>query len=182
MDVIAHSKTRTVGYVRRSTDRQEQSIEDQKKALKLYAAENGLQFLKFYIDDAISGTSAIGRRAFQQMIEDAQSQTRLFDIIVVYDVKRFGRVDNDEAGYYRHILRTHGVEVNYVSENFTGDTTDDLLRPVKQWQARQESKDLSKVTIPTAMTSNMNLLMAVSCLSYDTWLMERNNCWMKKGV
>jgi site-specific DNA recombinase len=66
---------------------------------------------------------------------------------VVYDVKRFGRIDNDEAGYYRHILRTNGVQVRYVSENFTGDTTDDLLRPVKQWQARQESKDLSKVTL-----------------------------------
>jgi len=25
--------------------------------------------------------------------------------------------------------------------------TDDLLRPVKQWQARQELKDLSKVAI-----------------------------------
>jgi DNA invertase Pin-like site-specific DNA recombinase len=97
--MIAHSKTRTVGYVRRSTDRQEQSIDDQKKALKLYAAENDLQFLKFYIDDAISGTSAIGRRAFQQMIEDAQSQSRPFDIIVVYDIKRFGRVDNYEARY-----------------------------------------------------------------------------------
>ncbi|MBA7680637.1 hypothetical protein ES703_88958 [subsurface metagenome] len=81
------------------------------------------------------------------MIRDAESPTRRFDIIVVYDVKRFGRVDNDEAGYYRHILRTHGVEVCYVSENFNGDSTDDLLRPVKQWQARQESKDLSKVTI-----------------------------------
>jgi len=34
-----------------------------------------------------------------------------------------------------------------VSENFNGDETDDLLRPVKQWQARQESKDLSKVTV-----------------------------------
>ncbi len=66
---------------------------------------------------------------------------------MVYDVKRFGRVDNDEAGYYRHLLRTNGVEVRYVSENFNGDSTDDLLRPVKQWQARQESKDLSKVTI-----------------------------------
>ena len=58
-----------------------------------------------------------------------------------------GRVDNDEAGYYRHLLRMHGVDVRYVSENFNGDATDDLLRPVKQWQARQESKDLSKVTI-----------------------------------
>jgi DNA invertase Pin-like site-specific DNA recombinase len=70
-----------------------------------------------------------------------------FSSVIVYDVKRFGRLDNDEAGYYRHILRVHGVEVIYVSENFTGDSTDDLLRPVKQWQAREESKDLSKVTI-----------------------------------
>ncbi|MHC4466971.1 MAG: recombinase family protein [Planctomycetota bacterium] len=136
-----------VGYVRRSTDKQEQSISDQKKALEKYTSENGLRLLKFYTDDAISGTSTLGRRAFQQMIKDAQSSERRFDIIVVYDVKRFGRIDNDEAGYYRHILRTNGVEVRYISENFNGDTTDDLLRPVKQWQARQESKDLSKVTI-----------------------------------
>jgi len=142
-----HQKNRAVGYVRRSTDRQEQSIPDQKKALQDYATEHGFRLVKFYIDDAISGTSTLGRRAFQQMIHDAESATRRFDIIVVYDVKRFGRVDNDEAGYYRHILRTHGVEVCYVSENFNGDSTDDLLIPVKQWQARQESKDLSKVTI-----------------------------------
>lgn len=139
--------SRAVGYVRRSTDRQEQSIPDQKKALEAYTSEHGLHLVKFYIDDAISGTSTLGRRAFQQMIGDAESPTRRFDIIVVYDVKRFGRIDNDEAGYYRYKLRTHGVEVRYVSENFNGDTTDDLLRPVKQWQARQESIDLSKVTI-----------------------------------
>jgi len=138
---------RTVGYVRRSTDRQEQSIPDQKKAIETYAAEHGLRLVKFYVDDAISGTSALGRRAFLKMIEDAQKTSKSFDKIIVYDVKRFGRIDNDEAGYYRHILRTNGVEVLYVSENFNGDTTDDLVRPVKQWQARQESKDLSKVTI-----------------------------------
>jgi len=141
------SSNRAVGYVRRSTDRQEQSIEDQKKALDTYAIENNLSLAKFYVDDAISGTSTLGRRAFRQMIQDAESPTSKFDLILVYDVKRFGRTDNDEAGYYRHILRTHGVEVIYVTENFNGDTTDDLLRPVKQWQARQESKDLSKVTI-----------------------------------
>jgi hypothetical protein len=81
------------------------------------------------------------------MMADAQSPGRSFDAVIVYDVKRFGRIDNDEAGYYRHLLRTNGVEVCYVSENFNGDASDDLLRPVKQWQARQESKDLSKVTI-----------------------------------
>jgi DNA invertase Pin-like site-specific DNA recombinase len=138
---------RAAGYVRRSTDRQEQSIPDQKKALESYCVERDLRLVKFYVDDAISGASTAGRRAFQQMVKDAQNSARNFDIIVVYDVKRFGRIDNDEAGYYRYVLRTHGVEVRYVSENFNGDSTDDLLRPVKQWQARQESKDLSKVTI-----------------------------------
>jgi DNA invertase Pin-like site-specific DNA recombinase len=138
---------RASGYVRRSTDRQEQSIPDQKKALESYCVERHLRLVKFYVDDAISGASTAGRRAFQQMIKDAQGPARDFDIIVVYDVKRFGRIDNDEAGYYRYLLRTHGVELQYVSENFNGDSTDDLLRPVKQWQARQESKDLSKVTI-----------------------------------
>ncbi len=139
--------SRAVGYVRRSTDRQEQSIPDQKKAIEGYVKEHSLRFIKYYVDDAISGTSTLGRKAFQQMMADAEGQSCKFDIIVVYDVKRFGRVDNDEAGFYRHRLRKAGVDIRYVSENFNGDSTDDLLRPVKQWQARQESKDLSKVTI-----------------------------------
>lgn len=139
-----------VGYLRRSTDRQEQSIPDQRRAIERYAAEHGIRVLRWYTDDAVSGTSTVGRRAFQALMADAQrtpSDGPGFTMVVVYDVKRFGRIDNDEAGYYRHLLRQAGVEVRYVSEAFTGDGTDDLLRPVKQWQAREESKDLSKVTI-----------------------------------
>ncbi len=136
-----------VGYLRRSTDRQEQSLPDQKKAIELYADENGFDLRHFFVDDAISGTSALRRPGFQEMVSQAQQESSSFSYVIVYDVKRFGRLDNDEAGYYRHILRIHGVEVLYVGENFSGDATDDLLRPVKQWQAREESKDLSKVTI-----------------------------------
>ncbi len=135
-----------VGYVRRSTDRQEQSIADQRIALERYADSQGLTLSRFYTDDAISGTSA-KRPAFQEMIADSARAPRPFTHVLVYDVKRFGRLDNDEAGYYRFLLRSNGVEVLYSSENFSGDGTDDLLRPVKQWQAREESRDLSKVTI-----------------------------------
>ena len=53
---------------------------------------------------------------------------------------------------YRYQLRRNGVEIIYVSEGFNGDDTDDLLRPVKQWQARQELKDLSKVTIRSLLS------------------------------
>ena len=45
--------------------------------------------------------------------------------VLCYDVKRFGRLDNDETGYFRHLLRQAGVEVIYVSGNFSGDDTDE---------------------------------------------------------
>ncbi len=75
---MAHGATDTarrrtaVGYLRRSTDRQEQSIPDQRKAVEQYAKEQELKLHMHYLDDAISGTSAITRKAFQQMMADAQ--------------------------------------------------------------------------------------------------------------
>lgn len=150
-----HERT-AVGYARRSTDKQEQSIPDQQRAIERYCEENGLTISRWFIDDAISGTRASNRPAFQEMIAAAGSAGCEFGLVVVYDVKRFGRLDNDEAGFYRHTLKQNGVEVLYVAEGFAGfgesSDTDDLLRPVKQWQARQESKDLSKVTIRGQLT------------------------------
>ncbi len=136
-----------VGYLRRSTDRQEQSISDQKRAILRYAEEHGYEIVAWYTDDAVSGTTSDAREAFLRLIGDATAPDCPFQYILVYDVKRFGRLDNDEAGFYRFQLRKAGVEVVYTSEGFNGDDTDDLLRPVKQWQARNESRELSKVTI-----------------------------------
>ncbi len=141
-----------VGYLRRSTDRQEQSISDQRRVIEGYAVNNGYDVLDYYIDDAISGASSEDRASFLRLIQDAKQSDCPFQFVLVYDIKRFGRVDNDEAGYYRYQLRRNGVEIIYVSESFNGDDTDDLLRPVKQWQARQELKDLSKVTIRGLLT------------------------------
>ena len=140
-------KRKAAGYLRRSTDRQEQSIEDQRRTILAFGGARGFELDKFFVDDAISGTVTDDRKAFQQMIHEAREPGCPWRYVLVYDVKRFGRIDNDEAGYYRFLLRQAGVEVIYVTENFNGDDSDDLVRPVKQWQARQESKDLSKVTI-----------------------------------
>ena len=88
-----------VGYLRRSTDRQEQSIPDQKKAIQRYAEEKGLDLRRFFIDDAISGTSADRRSGFLQMVTEAQQKRSPFSFVVVYDAKRFGRLDNDQADF-----------------------------------------------------------------------------------
>jgi DNA invertase Pin-like site-specific DNA recombinase len=138
---------RAVAYLRRSTDRQEQSLDDQRQAIETYAKQEGFDIVQWFVDDAISGTSTQARKGFQAMVQAAQDPASTFRHVLVYDVKRFGRVDTDEAGYYRHLLRRENVEVIYVSEGFNGDDSDDLIRSVKQWQARNESKDLSKVTI-----------------------------------
>jgi DNA invertase Pin-like site-specific DNA recombinase len=136
-----------VGYLRRSTDRQEQSLGDQQTAIERYARDHGLEIVRLYKDDAISGTSTNGRVAFLQLLEDAQSDSRDFRTVLVYDIKRFGRVDTDEAGHYRYLFRTQGVEVVYVAEGFQGNSTDALILSVKQWLGREEVRDLSKVTI-----------------------------------
>jgi DNA invertase Pin-like site-specific DNA recombinase len=140
-------------YLRRSTERQEQSIGDQRTELRRYADEYGFKILSEYLDDAISGTDAVGRPGFTRMIEDAQRPDRPFCHVLVYDVKRLSRGDLDEAGYYRHLLRQRGVQVHYVTEGFTGQATDDIHRALKQYLAREESRDLSKVTIRGQLSS-----------------------------
>jgi DNA invertase Pin-like site-specific DNA recombinase len=84
-----------------SAFRQEQSIPDQQQAILKYAEQHELEVSHFYVDDAVSGSTAEGRPAFLRMIADAQKPGQHWKTILVYDVKRFGRLDNDEAGYYR---------------------------------------------------------------------------------
>ena len=60
------------GYARRSTDMQERSIPDQKASVERWAAAHGYRILRWYVDDAISGTSAKGRAAFERLLHDAE--------------------------------------------------------------------------------------------------------------
>jgi len=54
----AEAATPAVAYLRRSTDKQEQSIADQRAEIARYAGEHGYRLVGEYTDDAISGTSA----------------------------------------------------------------------------------------------------------------------------
>jgi len=86
------------------------------------------------------------------MIAEAQGKCR-FRFVLTYDLKRFSRGDIDEAGHYRFLLRQKGIDIIYATENFGDDFTSELIRPMRQWQARQESVDLSKLTARGQMSS-----------------------------
>jgi site-specific DNA recombinase len=136
-----------VAYLRRSTDRQDQSIGDQRRAIERHAGERGFTIVREYVDDAISGADTAARKAFLTMIEAAQRRDAPFRYVLVYDVSRFGRTNNDEAGYYRHLLTKAGVEIVYIAEGLRGDQTDDLMVGMKQFMAHQMVVDQSKLTL-----------------------------------
>jgi DNA invertase Pin-like site-specific DNA recombinase len=135
-----------VGYARRSTDMQDRSIPDQKAYVETWAKENGRRILRWYVDDAISGTSTKGRDAFEQMIADAEAGSD-FKTILCYDISRFSRGGTNETGYFLHRLRLAGVEAIFVAEGIPEGDEGELLQGVKSWQARQYSVKLSRDTI-----------------------------------
>ncbi len=136
-----------VAYLRRSTDKQEQSLGDQRLEVSRYAEERGYQIIREYVDDAISGTSAEERPGFQRMITDAQAGD--FQAVIVWNSDRFSRGDVTETEHYRYLLRKANVKVLSVTEDYLDrDGIDgDVLRTVKQFQNRQYVISLSQNTL-----------------------------------
>ena len=65
-----------VGYARRSTDKQEASIPEQRKQVARYAADNGYELLRWYEDDAVSGDDTANRHQFLRMLASCLSVLR----------------------------------------------------------------------------------------------------------
>ena len=141
-----------VGYARRSTDLQERSIPDQQAYITKWAAEHGYRITKWFIDDAISGTSTKGRNDFDRMIDAAESGCD-FETILCYDISRFSRGGTNETGYYLHRLKTAGVKVLFPADGIPEGEEGELLQGVKSWQARQYSVKLSKDVIRGHLSS-----------------------------
>jgi hypothetical protein len=144
--MVANRKTiAAVGYARRSTDMQERSIPDQQAFVERWAGENGYRILRWYTDDAISGTSVRDRDQFEAMIADAENG-RDFDAVLCYDLSRFSRGGTNETGYYIHRLNLAGVESIFPAEGIPDGDEGELLQGVKSWQNRQYSVKLSRNT------------------------------------
>lgn len=142
-----------VAYLRRSTDRQEQSLADQRKEIVRWAGANGYRLVGEYVDDAVTGTSVRGRSDFKRMIADAPNGT--FSAVIVWNSDRFSRGDVTETEFYRHTLRQAGVIVLSVTEDYLAreGIEGDVLRTVKQFQNRQFSISLSQNTLRGQISS-----------------------------
>ena len=112
--------TNVIGYVRRSSDRQEESLEQQRAKLEAYAQSKGWQLKAIYSDDAISG-SEMHRPGLDQLMQTATDDDDV-QIILAWDRNRIARPKDAVDGMMleRRIMKA-GKRVVYAA---TGRETD----------------------------------------------------------
>lgn len=139
-------RMRAAEYVRMSTEHQQYSTENQADKIREYAVRRGIDIIKTYADEGKSGLRIDGRQALQRLIRDVEAGAADFDIILVYDVSRWGRFqDADESAYYEYICRRAGIQVAYCAEQFENDGSpvSTIVKGVKRAMAGEYSRELS---------------------------------------
>ena len=140
------TRMRAAEYVRMSTEHQQYSTENQGDKIREYAARRGIEIVATYADEGKSGLRIDGRQALQRLIRDVETGQADFQIILVYDVSRWGRFqDADESAYYEYICRRAGIQVAYCAEQFENDGSpvSTIVKGVKRAMAGEYSRELS---------------------------------------
>ena len=129
-----------------STDHQKYSTENQADAIRKYASTRGIEIVRTYADDGKSGLSIDGRASLQRLIADVEAGAADFEMILVYDVSRWGRFqDADESAYYEYICRRSGIQIAYCAEQFENDGSpmSTMFKGFKRAMAGEYSRELS---------------------------------------
>lgn len=129
-------------YARMSSLPQDHSIEHQCARLYEYADQHGIEVVKIYTDPGKSGLHIENRPGMLALIADVQGRTAGFELILVYDVSRWGRFqDPDEGAHYEFICRDADIPVVYCAEQFKNDGSV-VSSMVKGWARFKAAEDI----------------------------------------
>lgn len=105
---------RAAQYVRMSTERQDSSVLQQKAAIAAYANSRGYDVVRTYADEGVSGLLIDQRSGLKAMLADVLNGNAGFEVILVYDVSRWGRFQNpDQAALlYGSVLTCCSIREN----------------------------------------------------------------------
>jgi DNA invertase Pin-like site-specific DNA recombinase len=143
---IENGTFRAAIYVRMSTEHQQYSTHNQQDKIEAYARSRSIEIVQVYADEGKSGLRIDGRAALQRLISDVETGKANFNVILVYDVSRWGRFqDADESAYYEYICRRAGIQVTYCAEQFENDGSpvSTIVKGVKRAMAGEYSRELS---------------------------------------
>ncbi|NOX41671.1 MAG: recombinase family protein [Alphaproteobacteria bacterium] len=127
-------------------EHQQSPFQNQDDKIKEYAEAHGMEIVRTYSDKGKSGLSIGGRASLKKLIADVEAGDVDFNVILVYDVSRWGRfLDMDEAAYYENVCRGAGIQVAYCAEPLENDgpPISTVLKSVKRAMAAEYSRELS---------------------------------------
>jgi site-specific DNA recombinase len=121
---------KVVLYARVSSDSQDTdlSISAQLRALREYAAKQGHEIIREFVDEAESGRTA-SRPAFREMIALAKTKAPPFEAILVWKLNRFARNRVDSITY-KALLKSKGIKVISVNEPLNDSPSGQLLEGI----------------------------------------------------
>ncbi|MBI4022009.1 MAG: recombinase family protein [Candidatus Andersenbacteria bacterium] len=149
-DNDAGVQKRAIAYYRHSAeDKQENSVPIQRKHAQRFAREHSITIIHEEADEGKTGLLA-DRPGFQRLFHDwiRNDQAPSFDYVLVYDVSRWGRFqDQDEAAYYEFCCKREGKQVIYISRGFPKEEQrlmSHLQTSIERYMAAEYSRQLSE--------------------------------------
>ncbi|NVM77453.1 DNA invertase Pin-like site-specific DNA recombinase [Duganella sp. SG902] len=146
VEVNGQMGRKAAAYVRMSTETQDLSINQQLDYIARYAAGMQYTLVKVYRDEGKSGLTLRRRGGLQQLLVDILGGACDFDVLLIYDVSRWGRFLNiDEAACYEFLCGRAGVEVLYCAEAFGREALplQHLMKDIKRLMAAERIRELS---------------------------------------
>lgn len=145
----------SVGYIRCSTEMQEESPEQQIKEIQRWAEQNEYKIIRWYIDKGKSGTTFSKRPKFTELVRHIEHNPD-FEYVLVYDESRWGRPNNPrENTYWKVHFERHGVKVIIINSQSKreNDIGSFVVEVVESAEASEYSKKLARATLRGAMSN-----------------------------
>ena len=135
-------------YVRVSSDSQDinNSVEAQTAECEAFAKRYNSIVIKIYVDEAESGLAS-NRPQFQEMVYDALSTEKPYDVILVWKFSRFSRDKLDNA-LYKNRLRKRGVRIISIKEPIdnspAGQMMENMIESMDAFYSANLSQDVRR--------------------------------------
>ncbi len=171
--------TVAIQYLRRSSDKQDDSTEQQRKINDEYVEKMGYELLdpKGVWEETGSGRTFDDRPVFQALVKAVERREVVADVLIMYRPSRFGRSEDlTEFYFYEHRFKKMGVRIEFASGpeyNMPG-LGGLIIKGVAYSAAAEFSKDLSNYAT-RGLVENARLGYSTGgdpCLGYERVMVE----------
>ena len=117
-------------YCRVSTDEQVKgySLGYQEKACREYAARNGLEIIKVFVEEGESA-KFISRTKLTELLDYTKKHKGLIDVLIVHKLDRFARNQHDHQAV-RSLLTQYGITLRSATEPIDDTSTGKLMEGI----------------------------------------------------